>query len=61
MKMPFDQSSLVKDIVNRFPQSSDLFKQNRLDFCCGGNRPLVEAATEQNLDIPTIMAALEEL
>lgn len=61
MKMPFDQNSLVKDIVNIFPQSSDLFKQNRLDFCCGGNRPLAEAATEQNLDVPAIMAALEEL
>lgn len=61
MKMPFDQNSLVKDIVNIFPQSSDLFKQNRLDFCCGGNRPLAEAATEQNLDVPAIMDALEEL
>ncbi|WP_226087158.1 iron-sulfur cluster repair di-iron protein [Mesobacillus sp. S13] len=61
MIMPFDQNSLVKDIVNIFPQSSDLFKQNRLDFCCGGNRPLAEAATEQNLDVPAIMAALEEL
>lgn len=61
MKMPFDQNSLVKDIVNIFPQSSDLFKQNRLDFCCGGNRPLAEAAVEQNLDVPSIMEALEEL
>ena len=61
MKMPFDQNSLVKDIVNIFPQSSDLFKQNRLDFCCGGNRPLAEAAVEQNLDVPAIMEALEEL
>ncbi|GAM15694.1 iron-sulfur cluster repair di-iron protein [Mesobacillus selenatarsenatis] len=61
MKMPFDQNSLVKDIVNIFPQSSDLFKQNRLDFCCGGNRPLAEAAGEQKLDVPAIMAELEEL
>lgn len=61
MKMPFDQNSLVKDIVNSFPQSSDVFKKNRLDFCCGGNRPLAEAAGEQNLDVPAIMAELEEL
>ncbi|MBT2678178.1 iron-sulfur cluster repair di-iron protein [Bacillus sp. ISL-35] len=61
MKMPFDQHSLVKDIVNIFPQSSDLFKKNRLDFCCGGNRPLSEAALEQELDVPGIMLQLEDL
>jgi regulator of cell morphogenesis and NO signaling len=61
MKMPFDQNSLVKYIVNIFPQSSDLFKKNRLDFCCGGNRPLAEAAGEQNLDIPAILDELEDL
>lgn len=61
MKMPFEQHSLVKDIVNIFPQSSDLFKRNRLDFCCGGNRPLSEAALEQNLDVPELMNQLEEL
>ena len=59
MKMPFDQNSLVKDIVNLFPQSSDLFKKNRLDFCCGGNRPLAEAADEQNINVPAIMAELK--
>ncbi|HAQ06429.1 MAG TPA: iron-sulfur cluster repair di-iron protein [Bacillus bacterium] len=61
MNMPFNENSLVKDIVNLFPQSSDLFKRNRLDFCCGGNRPLAEAADDQNLDVPAIMAELKEL
>ncbi|WP_079508067.1 iron-sulfur cluster repair di-iron protein [Mesobacillus jeotgali] len=61
MQMPFNQNSLVKDIVNIFPQSSDLFKKNRLDFCCGGNRPLSDAAIEQNLDVPALMNELEEL
>lgn len=61
MKMPFNETSLVKDIVNSFPQSSDLFKKNRLDFCCGGNRPLSEAAAEQNVDVPALIAELEEL
>jgi regulator of cell morphogenesis and NO signaling len=61
MKMPFSEASLIRDIVNAFPQSSDLFKQNRLDFCCGGNRPLSEAAAEQSLDVPALMADLEQL
>lgn len=61
MKMPFNENSFVKDIVNLFPQSSDLFKQNRLDFCCGGNRPLAEAAAERELNLQTLMTQLEEL
>ncbi|WP_210364597.1 iron-sulfur cluster repair di-iron protein [Bacillus sp. REN3] len=61
MTMPFNENTLVKDIVNQFPQASDLFKKNRLDFCCGGNRPLADAAAEMALDVQGIMADLEEL
>lgn len=61
MNIPFNADSLVKDIVNLFPQSSDIFKKNRLDFCCGGNKPLTEAAAERELDVQTIMAELEDL
>lgn len=55
----FTQSMLVRDIVNQFPNASDLFKQYRIDFCCGGNRPLVEAATERGLDVDTVLSQLQ--
>ncbi|WP_396953978.1 iron-sulfur cluster repair di-iron protein [Neobacillus niacini] len=47
--------TLVRDIVNKMPKTSDIFKKYRIDFCCGGNIPLADAAG-QNTD-----AVMEEL
>ncbi|CQR45997.1 Iron-sulfur cluster repair protein ScdA [Paraliobacillus sp. PM-2] len=30
------------EIVKLFPKASDLFKKNKIDFCCGGDKPLRE-------------------
>lgn len=38
------------EIVKVFPKASDLFKQRRIDFCCGGDRPLGEVFKERNID-----------
>lgn len=59
--MPFKETSLVRDIVNELPKSSDLFKSYRIDFCCGGNRPVAEAAAERNVNMETLMAELAEV
>ncbi|WP_075981459.1 iron-sulfur cluster repair di-iron protein [Bacillus massilinigeriensis] len=61
MKIPFSETSLVRDIVNELPKSSDLFKKYRIDFCCGGNIPLLEAASEKSISIDELMKQLEEL
>lgn len=61
MKLPFTETSLVKDIVNELPKASDLFKGYRIDFCCGGNIPLAEAASERNINIETLMAELAKV
>ena len=58
MTFPFSSTSLVKDIVNELPKSSDVFKKNRIDFCCGGNIPLSEAVEKNGLNME---ALLEEL
>jgi regulator of cell morphogenesis and NO signaling len=59
--MPYTETSLVRDIVNEIPKAADLFKGYRIDFCCGGNRPLVEAATERNVNMDTLMAELTQV
>ncbi|MGG5253292.1 iron-sulfur cluster repair di-iron protein [Neobacillus sp. SM06] len=61
MSFPFSENTLVKDIVNELPKSSDLFKKHRIDFCCGGNIPLANAAEERGLDPKTIVAELQTL
>jgi regulator of cell morphogenesis and NO signaling len=59
--MPYTETSLVRDIVNEIPKASDLFKRYRIDFCCGGNRPLAEAAQERNINMDTLLAELNEV
>lgn len=61
MNLPFTKSSLVKDIVNELPKTADVFKAYRIDFCCGGNRPLLDAANELNINTDALMADLEDV
>ncbi|MEC1740302.1 iron-sulfur cluster repair di-iron protein [Schinkia azotoformans] len=50
----------VGDIVTQYPQAADLFKKYKIDFCCGGNRPLHDAVLEKNLNENEIVQALNE-
>lgn len=45
----------VGDIVTQFPQAADLFKKYRIDFCCGGNRPLIDVIKEKSLNEESIL------
>lgn len=48
------------DIVNVFPHASDLFAENRIDFCCGGGNPLKETFSQDNIDEEAILSKLNE-
>lgn len=54
----FNISDKIGDIVTIFPGASSLFLEYRIDFCCGGNRPLTEAIKEQNIDENKILTLL---
>jgi len=43
------------------PGATRVFRQHKLDFCCGGNVPLREAAEQRNLDAQTIADELAAL
>jgi regulator of cell morphogenesis and NO signaling len=61
MTFPFTAQSLVRDIVNEFPKSSDVFKRNRIDFCCGGNTPLTNAVEANGVNLEILMTELKDL
>lgn len=61
MSYPFSETTLVKDVVNMLPKTSDVFKKNRIDFCCGGDITLQEATDQRNLDIQSIMSELRAI
>ncbi|WP_343032910.1 DUF542 domain-containing protein [Virgibacillus doumboii] len=46
------------EIVKVFPKASDLFKERRIDFCCGGNRPLSDVFEEKDMDDSIILNEL---
>ncbi len=61
MSIPFSNTSLVRDIVNEVPKTSDVFKKHRIDFCCGGNIPVSTAATEKDVNLDELMNELTDV
>ncbi|MCR6105918.1 iron-sulfur cluster repair di-iron protein [Salipaludibacillus agaradhaerens] len=61
MKKIFTEQSIIGDIVTTFPKASDLFKTYKIDFCCGGNRPLIDAIHEKGLSADNVLATLNTL
>ena len=59
-KFIFKSSDSIGYIAANFPKSMEVFKEYNIDFCCGGNRPLIEAIKEQNLNEDEVMNKLEE-
>ena len=53
-------SEKIGDIVARFPKAGEIFTEYSIDFCCGGNRPLIEAIKEQNLDEKEVLEKLRK-
>lgn len=54
----FNSTQKIGEIVNEFPKAADIFKEYKVDFCCGGNRPLSEAIKEQNVNETELIAKL---
>lgn len=48
------------EIVKAFPKASDLFKKERIDFCCGGDKPLRETLAKKTVDGEILLQTLNE-
>ena len=57
----FNSAQSLGEIVSITPGASEVFKKYKIDFCCGGNRPLIEAIKEQNLNEREILTKLDEV
>ncbi|WP_313890888.1 iron-sulfur cluster repair di-iron protein [Psychrobacillus sp.] len=53
--------SNVSDIVKQIPQTGDLFRKLRIDFCCGGKVPLQTAVLEKKLDPSEVFEKVKEI
>jgi len=48
----------VREVALQLPQSTRLFEKLKIDYCCGGNRPLTEACTAAGLNVDDLVALL---
>jgi regulator of cell morphogenesis and NO signaling len=51
----------IGDIAREQPSSTRVFLRHKLDFCCGGRRPLVEACQKAGLDPNEIVRELRDV
>jgi regulator of cell morphogenesis and NO signaling len=48
----------VRDVAVELPQSTRLFEKLKIDYCCGGNKPLAEACASAGVDVDNVMELL---
>ena len=51
-------SKTVGQLVAERPKRSRVFEAHKIDFCCGGKRPLAEACAKKNVPLDQIVAEL---
>lgn len=59
MKYVFSINDKIGDIVVKLPKAGEIFKEFKIDFCCGGGRTLAEAIKEQGLSEEEILLKLQ--
>ncbi|AFM41603.1 iron-sulfur cluster repair di-iron protein [Desulfosporosinus acidiphilus SJ4] len=57
----FQANQKIGTIVSAFPGAADLFKKYKIDFCCGGDRLLLQAIQDQNLNEIEILSQLNQM
>lgn len=56
----FNSFQPVGEIVSIMPQASEIFKKYKIDFCCGGNRPLSDVLSELNLNEDELLKEIHD-
>jgi regulator of cell morphogenesis and NO signaling len=51
----------VREVAVQLPESIKLFDKLKIDYCCGGKRPLTEACESAGVEVENLMATLEVL
>jgi regulator of cell morphogenesis and NO signaling len=60
MKTLVDEKTTVREMVRRFPQVRQSLEEMGIDYCCGGDVSLQEAAASQGVSLDALLQALDE-
>ena len=55
------QAVTLAALAGRLPGATAIFRRHGLDFCCGGDRSLADAATEAALPVGVLISELDAL
>jgi regulator of cell morphogenesis and NO signaling len=51
--------TIVRDLAGRYPRTLEVFENQGIDYCCGGNKSLAQAAQESGAELDALVAALQ--
>ena len=54
----FKASDEIGKIASKFPGAMEIFQDYKIDFCCGGDRPLSKAIEEKGLDEEDVLSRI---
>jgi len=52
-------NNTLADVALRYPSASRIFRQHKLDFCCGGQRSVADACSARGVDASAILREIE--
>ena len=58
--MTFSSTMKVRDVALEFPQATRVLEKLNIDYCCGGDRPLVEACSLAGIELESLEQMLSE-
>lgn len=56
-----NSETTVREVALQLPESTRLFEKFKIDYCCGGNRPLAQACASAGIDVDNVMEMLAEV
>ena len=51
----------VREVAIELPQATRLFETLKIDYCCGGNKPLAQACAAAGVDVADVLEMLTEV
>ncbi len=59
--MELDPRMTVNDLLRRYPEVQEVLDRYHVDYCCGGNYTLEEAAEKGGFDLEAFLQELEKV